>query len=64
MLVSISILKEMENLMSKFQWSGGKNNEKTFHLISWNKIKKPTHEGGLQIWDLCSNNLAIGAKVL
>ena len=34
------------------------------HLISWDKIKAPKMEGGMQIRDMATQNLAMGGKIL
>ena len=34
------------------------------HLISWDKVKAPKREGGLQIRDVATQNLAMGGKIL
>ena len=34
------------------------------HLISWDKVKAPKSEGGLQIRDVATQNLAMGGKIL
>ena len=64
LLAPVSILKKMESLLKKFLWEGGKGNLHRIHLISWNKIKMPYKEGGLQVRDLANQNLAMGAKTL
>ena len=45
-------------------WEGGKNNERRLHLVSWDKIKKPILEGGLQIRNIVDQNLALQSKLL
>ena len=55
----------IEGLLRSFLWQGGKNGGgKKFALISWKKIKLPRMEGGLQIRDLKTQNLVMGAKFL
>ena len=55
----------IEGLVRSFLWQGGKNGGgKKFALISWKKIKLPRMEGGLQIRDLKTQNLVMGAKLL
>ena len=61
LLAPVSILKKMETLIKKFLWEGGKGNLHRIHLVSWNKIKLPYKEGGLQVRDLANQNLAMGA---
>ena len=34
------------------------------HLVSWDKVKAPKCEGGLQIRDVATQNLAMGGKIL
>ena len=63
-LAPASILKQMESLIRKFLWEGGKGNHHRIHLVSWNKIQMPYKEGGLQFRDLAKQNLAMGAKIL
>ena len=64
LLAPVSILKKMEALLKKFLWEGGKGNLHRIHLISWNKLKMPYKEGGMQVRDLANQNLAMGAKTL
>jgi len=52
----------MESLLIRFLWKGGNQNENKLPLVSWGKVTKPYTEGGLQIRDLRSQNLALGAK--
>ena len=64
LLAPVSILKQMETLIRKFLWEGGKGNLHQIHLVSWNKIQMPYKEGGLRVSDLARQNLAMGAKIL
>ena len=57
-------MKEIDNLMKKFLWEGGRNNERKMHLVSWDKVKAPKMEGRLQIRDMATQNLAMGGKLL
>jgi hypothetical protein len=34
------------------------------HLVSWDKVKAPRMEGGLQVRDVATQNLAMGGKIL
>ena len=43
---------------------GGGWNERKLHLVNWDKVKNPLLEGGLQIRDIASQNLALGYKLL
>jgi hypothetical protein len=36
----------------------------SLHLVSWDKVKSPLLEGGLQIRDLANQNSALGSKIL
>ena len=54
----------MDKLMRKFLWEGGRNDGRKMHLVSWNKIKSPKWEGGLQIRDVATQNLAMGGNIL
>ena len=54
----------IENILRNFLWNGGKQSRKKLPLVSWEKISKPLLEGGLQLRDLRTQNLAIGAKLL
>jgi hypothetical protein len=51
-------------LLRRFLWEGGRHNEINLHLVSWEKISKPLMEGGLHLWDVSSQNLDLGAKIL
>ena len=44
-----SFISKVDTLLRIFLWEGGKNNERRLHLVSWDKIKKPILEGGLQV---------------
>ena len=37
---------------------------KKMHLVSWDKVKAPRMEGGLQVRDVATQNLAMGGKIL
>ena len=43
------VLDHIESLLKNFLWKGGKHNEKKLPLVSWEKVTKPWHHGGLQI---------------
>ena len=64
LLAPKTITNKIEELLRRFLWEGGRNNEKKLHLVSWDKIKKPKTEGGLQIRDVATQNLAMGGKIL
>ena len=65
LLPLVKIINQIEVLLRSFLWNGGKNGGgKKYSLVSWKTIKLPRSEGGLQIEDLKSQNLAIGDKLL
>lgn len=64
LLAPKNFISNLEGMLKRFLWEGGKQNERKLHLVSWNKFKKPLMEGGLQIWDIANQNLALGAKLL
>eukprot|EP00253_Pinus_taeda_P035966 PITA_35966 len=64
LLAPKTFINKMEVLLRRFLWEGGKNNERRLHLVKWDTIKKPFIEGGLQIRDLATQNLALGTKLL
>ena len=65
LLAPPKMLATIEILMRSFLLQGGKNGGGKKHaLISWEKIKMPRLEGGLQIRDLKIQNLALGANIL
>ena len=64
LLAPLSVIGNLEKLIRKFLWEGGKGNLHRPHLVSWDKIQKPFKEGGLQIRNLAKQNLAMGAKIL
>ena len=64
LLAPASVINKIESILKKFMWEGGKGNLKKLHLVSWEKIKKPYSEGGLQIRSIQTPNLAMGTKLL
>ena len=58
------ITLKINGMLHRFLWEGGRNRERKLHLVSWDKIKKALLEGGLQIRDVATQNLAMGAKIL
>eukprot|EP00253_Pinus_taeda_P022123 PITA_22123 len=64
LLAPKTFINKMEVLLRRFLWEGGKNNERSLHLVKWDTIKKPFMEGGLQIRGLAAQNLALGTKLL
>ena len=43
---------------------GGKGNQNKMHVVSWDILKRPISEGGLQIRDPGLANLAMGGKLI
>eukprot|EP00253_Pinus_taeda_P013677 PITA_13677 len=64
LLAPMRVIKIMEELIRKFLWKGGKNNEKKFSLVNWDIVTRPLQEGGLNFKNLCAQNLALGAKLI
>jgi len=55
---------KIDELLRKFLWEGGRNCERKMHLVNWRKVKTPKMEGGLNIRDVASHNIAMGGKIL
>eukprot|EP00253_Pinus_taeda_P014894 PITA_14894 len=64
LLAPKTFLSKMDGMLRRFLWEGGKNNERRLHLVNWDTIKRPFLEGGLQMRDLATQNLALGSKIL
>jgi hypothetical protein len=64
MLAPKSIINKIDTLLRIFLWEGGRQTERKLHLVSWEKLKKTILEGGLQIRDVATQNLAMGEKIL
>jgi hypothetical protein len=58
------IVRDIDSILRKFLWEGGRNEGEKMHLISWDKVKAPRMEGGLQVRDVATQNLAMGGKIL
>eukprot|EP00253_Pinus_taeda_P002897 PITA_02897 len=58
------ITEQLSKLIQNFLWQGGKGNKKKFHLVSWDIVKRPLLEGGLQVRDPGLANLSLGGKIL
>jgi hypothetical protein len=55
LLAPRGIVREIDNIMRKFLWEGGRNEGKKMHLFSWDKVKGPRlEEGGCksEMWPL------------
>jgi hypothetical protein len=57
-------VRDLDNILRKFLWEGGRNEGKIMHLANWDKVKSPRMEGGLQVRDVATQNLAMGSKIL
>lgn len=64
LLAPKSILSQMEKILRRFLWEGGKKGEGKIHLVNWDKVKASKEEGGLQMKDISTQNLALGGKIL
>lgn len=64
LLAPRNIMDQISSLIRNFLWQGGRGNDKKLHLVSWETVKKPLDEGGLQIKDPSLVNLALGSKIL
>lgn len=64
LLAPKAIINQLDVLLRRFLWEGGKNGENKIHLVSWEKVKAPKIEGGLQIRDIPTQNVALGGKIL
>ena len=64
LLAPKTFISKLDGLLRRFLWEWGKQNEINLHLVNWDKVEKPLLEGGLQIQDISSQNLALGSKLL
>ena len=64
LLAPKTFISKVDGLLRRFLREGGKNNGRRLHLVNWDTIKKPFLEGGLQMWDLETQNLTMGSKLL
>ena len=64
LLAPKSITSQISKILWDFLWNGGKGSQSKMHLVSWDTLKKPIFEGGLQIRDPRLSNLALGGKFL
>ena len=64
LLAPKTITNKIDELLRRFLWEGGRNCENKLHLVSWDKVTKSKMEGGLQIRDVATQNLAMGGKIL
>eukprot|EP00253_Pinus_taeda_P012315 PITA_12315 len=64
LLAPKTFLSKLDSLLRRFLWEGGNNNDRRIHLVSWEILKSPFQEGGLQLRNLAAQNSALGAKTL
>ena len=64
LLAPRGFVRDLDSILRKFLWEGGRNEGKKMHLVSWDKVKAPRMEGGLQVRDVATQNLAMGGKIL
>ena len=64
LLAPKSITTHNSKFLWDFLWNGGKGNQSKMHLVSWDILKRPITEGGLQIRDPGLENLALGGKII
>jgi hypothetical protein len=57
-----TIIKIIRNIQRNFLWNGHKQG-KTWALVSWDKLCKPTSLGGLGLRDLGKLNNVMGEKI-
>lgn len=55
-----SVTKQIDVVIRKFLWQGGKQNKKKFHLVHWNVFQLPKVYGGLAVKDTHLMNMALG----
>ena len=58
------ISAHISKLLRDFLWNGGKGSQNKMHLLSWEILKRPISEGGLQIRDPVLANLELGGKLI
>jgi hypothetical protein len=64
LLAPKAITEQISQLIRDFLWQGGKGNQSKFHLVSWDIVKRPKREGGLQVRDPGLANIILGGKIL
>ena len=62
LLSSKSISNRISKIPRDFLWNGGKGNQYKLHSVRWNILKKPIHEGVLQICDPGLTSIALRGK--
>jgi ribonuclease HI/exonuclease III len=64
LLAPATVIQSLEAFQRRFLWEGGKQEKKKLHLVKWEKATKPYMEGGLNLKNTKTQNLALGAKLL
>jgi hypothetical protein len=64
LLAPKTITIQITKMIRDFLWRGGKGNQKKYHLVNWETVKRPYVEGGLQVRDPKLANLAMGGKII
>lgn len=61
-LLSLNLIRDIEICMAKFFWNSSQNNRSSINWMSWNRLSKHKHNGGLGFRDLRDFNLAMLGK--
>jgi hypothetical protein len=64
LLASKTSTIQITKMIRDFLWHGGKGNQKKYHLVNWETVKRPYAEGGLQVRDPKLENIALGGKII
>ena len=56
LLAPKSITNKINELLRRFLWEGGRNNEKKLHLVSWDKVTKSKMEGAFKS-EMCPSKI-------
>ena len=64
LLAPKSIMDQVSRLIQDFLWKGGKGNQDKFHLVSWDIVRRPLTDGGLQVRGPSVENVASRGKIL
>lgn len=61
--IPVSIAKKLESIQCKLLWGDEEDNRK-FHLVKWEEVKKPLKDGSLGIRSIVELNVALQGKWL
>jgi ribonuclease HI/exonuclease III len=64
LLAPATVIQSLEAFQRRFLWEGGRQEKKKLHLVKWEKTTKSYMEGGLNLKNTRTQNLALGAKLL